>query len=71
MPVARFCLVAIAVVALCMMHGPAVSRGFGTSRPYVVMSGPISKSRPTAGVENQSPVLKKPKSKYGKGSHSH
>jgi|HubBroStandDraft_4_1064222.scaffolds.fasta_scaffold599178_2 hypothetical protein len=71
MLVARFCLVTIAAVALCIMHGQAVSRGFGTSRPYVVISGPITKSSPSAGVENQSLVLKKSKSKYGKGSHSH
>ena len=35
MPIARFSLVAIAAVSLCMMRpGPAESRGFGTSRPY-------------------------------------
>src|SRR5580704_9629509 len=50
--VARFCLVAIAAVSLCVMHpGPAVSRGFGTSRTYVVISGPIMKSSPTVGAE--------------------
>jgi hypothetical protein len=65
--VARFCLIAIAAVSLCEMHhGPAVSRGFGTSRTYVVISGPITKSSPTAGAETPSPVLKKPKSKNGK-----
>jgi hypothetical protein len=72
MLVARFCLVAIAAVALCMMRpGLAVSRGFGTSGPYVVISGPITKSSPAASTETQPTVTQKPKSKHGKGGHSH
>jgi hypothetical protein len=71
MRVARFCLVAIAAVVLCMMRpDAAVSRGFG-SRPYVVMSGPITKSSPTASRQIQPTVPQKPKSKHGMGSHSH
>ena len=72
MSVARFCVVAIAALAFCMMlPGPAVSRGFGTSRPYVVISGPITKSSPAASTETQPTVPQKPKSKHGKGSRSH
>ncbi len=72
MPIARFSLVAIAAVSLCMMRpGPAESRGFGTSRPYVVISGPITKNSPAASTETQPVVPQRPKSKHGKGSRSH
>ena len=68
MPVARFCLVAIAAAALCMIRpGSAISRGFGTSRPYAVISGPITKSGPAASTETQPTVPQQPKSKHGKG----
>ena len=72
MSVARFCVVAIAALAFCMMlPGPAVSRGFGTSRPYVVISGPITKSSPVGNTETQPTAPRTPKPKHGKGSHSH
>ena len=69
MPIARPCLVAIAAVAACALSsGSAASRGFsfGTSRPYVVISGPITKSSPAASTETQPTVPQRPKSKHGK-----
>jgi hypothetical protein len=74
MPVARLCLAAIAVVAaLASSSGSALSRGFsfGTSRPYAVISGPITKSSPAATVTDTQPTIRKPKAKHRKASPAH
>jgi hypothetical protein len=74
MPVARLCLAAIAVVAaFALSSGSALSRGFsfGTSRPYAVISGPITKSSPIAtGTDSQS-TTGKPKAKHRKARPAH
>jgi hypothetical protein len=74
MPVARLCLAAIASVAVFVLSsGSAVSRGFsfGTSRPYVVISGPTTKSSPAATGADTRPIIRQTKAKHRKARPVH
>ena len=74
MPVARLCIAAIAVVgAFALSSGSAVSRGFsfGASRPYVVISGPTTKSSAAATGTDTQPTIRKPKAKRRKAGPAH